>query len=81
MKVMVELFGDLRKYLPPGVEQLNMELEEGATVGDLIRRIELERGEIWGISIDGMLVNRQMKLADGNRVLLFPPIGGGSQGS
>ena len=77
MKVTVELFGDLRKYLPSGKEGLEMDLEEGATVADLVRHIEMERGEIWGISIDGALVDRKTKLTHGNRVLLFPPIGGG----
>lgn len=77
MKVTVELFGDLRKYLQKGQELIDLEVEGGGTVGGLLQRLGVEAGEVFAVSLNGEIVDEDCELAEGSRVLVFPPFGGG----
>ncbi|MCL5074542.1 MAG: MoaD/ThiS family protein [Chloroflexi bacterium] len=77
MKISIRLFGDLRRFLAPGQDTLEVVLSEGSTVHDLIRTLNLPHGEIWVVSINGTLATREQDLKDGDKVEIFAPVGGG----
>ncbi len=77
MKVTVQFFGDLVRHLRNGEEKLELEVEEGTTVGQILQELGLEEGEVFATYIDDQFVNRNWKLEEGGRVLIFPPIAGG----
>jgi len=79
MRVTAKLYGDLRRRLPKGEESITLVLPVGAAVGDFGRAIGFEDGEVWKVSIDGQLVEEDHALRDGDTVLFFPPIEGGSE--
>ncbi len=77
MKVIVEMFGDLRKYMKVGQERIELEIDEGATVHELFQKIGMEEGEVWGASVNGEWVPKSTIVPADSRVLIFPPIVGG----
>jgi molybdopterin converting factor small subunit len=55
-----------------------VKLPGGAIVDDLIEQLRLPPDEIHLAVVDGRVVHdRAARLADGSRIALFPPIGGG----
>lgn len=79
MQVEVRVFGGLEGYLP-GVkfgQPVKVELKEGATAGELADVLGIPRGEIFTLLVNGMHRNFDWQLKDGDRVSLFPAVGGG----
>jgi molybdopterin synthase sulfur carrier subunit len=53
-------------------------LPERATISDLVTKLSLAPGEIHLVMVNARAVNdREAPLAEGDRVGLFPPVGGG----
>jgi molybdopterin synthase sulfur carrier subunit len=77
--VQVKLFATLRQYRPGlGMgEAFPVELTSGATVSDLIERLSLPDDEIKIVFVNGLFRDRTHSLADGDKVSIFPPVGGG----
>jgi molybdopterin converting factor small subunit len=74
MEIRVRLSGNLRKYFE---EERRFQLEEQATIGDLVDGLGFAEGEVGVIALNGGLATRFEELQEGDEVLLFPPIGGG----
>jgi MoaE-MoaD fusion protein len=70
-----------------GGSELELELPEGATIGDLKARLERDHAALAGlwnrvaVAVDGELAPDRTVLADGVEVALLPPVSGGSGGS
>ena len=82
MTVIVQLFASLRERL--GASSLERRLEEGATVGDLIRLLEDDFPRLAGAGRYALALNEQYAspldcLHDGDEVALIPPVSGGSE--
>lgn len=78
MVIELRLFATLRGYLPAnptGVEKV--ELPENATVMDIVNKLGINFEEIRLILVNGILNEADYVLKDGDRVALFPPVGGG----
>ena len=52
-------------------------LEPGETVGGLIDRLAIPRDEVKIVFVNGLATELDRELADGDRVGIFPPVGGG----
>jgi len=74
MKVEIKLFASLRKYSLPPEE---MELAEGTTVGNLLKRIGIPPSEVAVALVNGRHAENELALNDGETIALFPPIAGG----
>jgi molybdopterin converting factor small subunit len=79
MKIEIHLFASLSKYLPPGAvdKTFIMEIGQGATIQDVITRVGIPRADIKIIFLNGIHAGDADALKDGDRLGLFPPIGGG----
>jgi len=76
MEVEVRVFATLRKYLnEQGILQLRV--EEGTTIRDLIKQLQLPEKEITIIMVNGVRGELDQILESGDRAAFFPPIGGG----
>jgi len=77
--VYVRLFATLRRYHPHlGIgEAMPVELPDGATVGQLIEHLRLPAGEVKVIFVNGIVRGEEHALSDGDKVGVFPPVGGG----
>jgi len=79
VKIQLKLFAGLRVKLPPSAERHLAELDVpvGATVLDVLRRLEVppEQGKL--ILINGRHAELNSRLAPGDLLAVFPPVGGG----
>ncbi len=77
MKITVELFGDLRRFLSQGQDRLELELDDGVAVAEIYARLGIPQGDIYGASVNGEWADAQRRLAEGDLIFLFPPMVGG----
>jgi sulfur-carrier protein len=79
MKIEIHLFASLSKYLPAGGvdKTIVMDVSRGASIKDIINQIGIPRAEVKLIFLNGIHARDIDKLKDGDRLGLFPPIGGG----
>ena len=79
MKVELNLYATLARYLPDAVKQAGnrIEVESGTTVADLMRQLNVPEGQVKLVFINGTHAGPQSLLQDGCRVGVFPPVGGG----
>ena len=77
--VQVRLYATLRS-LRPGLglgEALAVEMNQGATIRDLIRQLALPPDEVKLVFVNGRTRDQEYVLADGDQLGIFPPVGGG----
>lgn len=74
MKIDVKTFATLG-ILYPSTD--NLEMDEGSTVGRVLSKLSIPREKVTIIFINGIHGDFDSVLCDGDRLGLFPPIGGG----
>jgi sulfur-carrier protein len=79
LKIEIHLFASLSKYLPKGAadKSFMMELYDGDCVKDIIEKLGIPQSDVKLIFINGIHANDAARFKDGDRLGLFPPIGGG----
>ncbi|MDR7464865.1 MAG: MoaD/ThiS family protein, partial [Armatimonadota bacterium] len=78
--VSVRLFATLRQYHPQAAAgAISVQLDEGATVGDLVQRLGIPRQAVRVTFVNGLVVDDTARLQDGDDVGIFPPIAGGGE--
>jgi sulfur-carrier protein len=73
--IQVKLFATLQKFMPDSAE--NFAIEPGTTVNNLIQQLDLPKDKIKLIFINGVKAELTSVLKGGERVGIFPPVGGG----
>lgn len=74
MKIKVRLFATLRAGRG---KELELETDESITVLKLIDMLEIEQKDVALLLINGRDGSFEAKLAEGDVVSMFPPVGGG----
>lgn len=72
-------FGAMREHLPPGAagNRADVELREGADVGDLVDALGAPRRLVFAVLADGRRGELDTRLEDGAEITLMPPFTGG----
>lgn len=71
----LKLFATLVSYLPANATELA--IEAGTTIGQLIDRLEIPLPDAKLIFVNGVRKDLDTMLFGGERVGIFPPVGGG----
>lgn len=79
MNIEIHLYATLARYLPPDArdKSCSLSLPRGAAVMDVIKALGILESSVKLIFVNGVHGQRDTALADGDRVGLFPPVGGG----
>ena len=81
MNVRVQFYAQLRELI--GVQELNLELPQGATVRDLLEQIYAQKPALRShdnsilVGAGLEFVNRDYKLNPGEEIAIMPPVQGG----
>lgn len=79
MRVEVNLFATLAIYLPREAgSSATLQVPDGFTVGQLIRRLGVPDGMPRIVLINGLDADPEQPLHDGDALSVFPPLAGGS---
>ncbi|MBW2053504.1 MAG: MoaD/ThiS family protein [Deltaproteobacteria bacterium] len=79
MRIEVNLFASLRKYLPENNhgEPVFLDVDQGTTVGQLLDRFNVPAEIPKIIFINGLTAKAESALNDGDRAGIFPLVAGG----
>jgi molybdopterin converting factor small subunit len=74
-QIQLRLFATLREFEPPSSE--NYSIEQGISIRELLEQLELPPAKARLIFINGIKADLAATLEGGERVGIFPPVGGG----
>jgi sulfur-carrier protein len=79
MKIEIHLFASLSAYLPPGSVDKTyfMEIKDNSVIKDMIEQAGIPRDAVKLIFLNGKHASDAEVLRHGDRLGIFPPIGGG----
>ena len=79
MRIEVNLYATLKKYMKneTGGKSSVIDVEDGICVKDIIQNMKIPVDSVKLIFINGVHAKRDTTLKDGDRLGLFPPVGGG----
>jgi len=73
--IQIKLFASLQKFMPASAE--NFAIESGITVGELLQQLDIPQDLIKIVFINNVHAELTSILKGGERVGIFPPVGGG----
>ena len=78
MRVEIRLFATLKELLPTkNSEGTIIEIDKGAIIDDLVEIYNIPRDITLIIMINGIKKDESYIINDGDRIGIFPPVGGG----
>jgi len=78
MKVEIRLFATLKELLPTkNSEGTIIEIVDGMIIDDLVEKYKIPRNIRLIILVNGKHKDESYKIQDGDRIGIFPPVGGG----
>jgi molybdopterin converting factor small subunit len=73
--IQIKLFATLQRFMPASAE--NYAIETGTTIRTLLQELNLPENKARLIFIDGIKAELTTVLKGGERIGIFPPVGGG----
>ncbi len=79
MKVELNLFSSIARYMPDKAQGNSWiaEVSEGTRVRELLEQLKIPTDTVKLVFLNGVHANGDEILKDGDKVGVFPPIGGG----
>lgn len=79
MEIEVYLYASLSRYLPEGAEgkSVDISVPPGSTPADIVSYLHIPEKEVKLVFVNGARKDLDTRLAEGDRVGFFPPVGGG----
>ena len=74
-QIQLKLFATLQQFTPPSAD--NYPIDQGISISDLLKKINMPREKAKLIFINGVKAELTATLEGGERVGIFPPVGGG----
>ena len=73
--IQIKLFATLQQFMPPSSD--NYHIEAGISISILLEQLNIPQEKAKLIFVDGIKVDHTATLKGGERVGIFPPVGGG----
>ena len=79
MKIEVNLYATFRRYMKneTGGKSSVIDVKDGVCVKDVIQKLKIPADSVKLIFVNGVHAKVDTTLKDGDRLGLFPPVGGG----
>ncbi len=74
-RIRIKLFATLQRFMPASAE--NYAIKTGTTIGTLLQQLDIPEDKAKLIFIDGLKAELTTVLIGGERIGIFPPVGGG----
>ncbi len=77
MRVVVKLYGNLKKYLPEKRETADLQAPDGTTIAALLTHLAVPDDKVWMSAVNDTVMDGSTVLQDGDILEVFEPVGGG----
>lgn len=79
MRITLRVYATLCRHVPGAVAggPLDVDLNDGATLADLFGKMAIPEREVKTAFVNGKIRKPDWLLEEGDRVGIFPPVGGG----
>jgi len=77
MRVAIRTFGNLRQFLPEHAQGAPLIVPDNVPISQLLAQLGIPENEAWRVSRNGILVQLDDVLSEGDEVNVFAPVGGG----
>ncbi|WP_300670617.1 MoaD/ThiS family protein [Desulfoluna sp.] len=77
MEIEIKLFATLRPYLKGLSREGHLDVPDETTVADIVEILQLPAEQVRLVFVNGRHASREHILNPGDRVGIFPPVGGG----
>ncbi|ABO50781.1 thiamineS protein [Desulforamulus reducens MI-1] len=78
MQIELRVYTGLERYTGTRYgELINLSLPENSTILDIIKHFNIPEEEVFSTLVNGLHKSFETVLQEGDRVALFPPVGGG----
>ncbi|AEF94510.1 thiamineS protein [Desulfotomaculum nigrificans CO-1-SRB] len=78
MQLELRVYTGLEKYTGTRYgELIQVEIASGSTIRDLLKKYNIPEKEVFSSLVNGLHKTLDTVLQEGDRVALFPPVGGG----
>ncbi|MGE5141455.1 MAG: MoaD/ThiS family protein [Rudaea sp.] len=77
MRIIVRLYGNLRRYAGNRRDRTEMDVEEKITVRSLLNSLGVPENDWWMAAVNDRVVDAEETLNEGDLVEIFDPVGGG----
>ena len=77
MRITLEMHDALQRFSPGGQRRVELDVQDGLTVAQLLASLGMDMDEPWNAALDGTLAAPTDRLRRGSRLIVFPPIAGG----
>ncbi len=78
MRLEVRLYATLRQAAPASPDGVvPLDIPDGATVAEVLGLVKIDPADVRMIMVNGVAAELGRTLMDGDRLGLFPPLGGG----
>ncbi|GAB6180321.1 MoaD/ThiS family protein [Desulfotomaculum defluvii] len=78
MQIEIRAYTGLEKHTGTRYgEKILVNIDESTTARDIVKQLNIPEEEVFSILINGLHKTLDTILQDGDRVALFPPVGGG----
>lgn len=73
--ITIRLYATLQRYTPCNADRYP--IETGTSLGDFIELLDIPHDQIKLLFVNGVRCELETALNDGDRIGIFPPVGGG----
>lgn len=73
--IQIKLFATLQQFMPPSADKYG--IDAGTSIRNLLKQLDIPEKKARLIFIDGVKADLSATLKGGERVGIFPPVGGG----
>jgi hypothetical protein len=77
VRVTLEMHGPFQRLIKGGAQRVELDLEGGLTVHEVLAGLGMDMDEPWNAALNGTLARPSDRVSDGSLLLVFPPIEGG----
>ncbi len=79
IKIQIKLFATLGRFLPDRLQgtPYDLEMPDGSNLNDVLNRMQIPLDETKVVFVNNRVQELDYILIDGDRVGIFPPVGGG----
>jgi molybdopterin converting factor small subunit len=74
-QIQIKLFATLQQFSPPSADSYG--IQQGMSIRSLLKELDIPETRVRLIFIDGLRAELSSTLKGGERVGIFPPVGGG----